>query len=275
MVFGGGRNLEEASKAVYLPEAGGIGIFGVAYMNECVPATQTQPGIFRWDDLDTIAKRIAEIKEKCRWCVIVAHGGEEFASLPLPYTRERYLKYLELGADLVVGHHPHVPENYEILPNGKGIFYSLGNFIFDTDYQRVHLYTDTGVLLKLIFAEESWDFEAVGIQILRDSGRIAIAPLPDIFVNIPAEEYELLAPLSAQAFVTEERRTKCFTESERFMNCSEKEWEQYFFSAEPDGYYPGAHMDLGLVVPFARKAEEGQWQQSKLDKVKAYLLRQL
>ena len=275
MVFGGGRNPEEASKAVYLPEAGGIGMFGVAYMNECVPATQTQPGIFRWDDLDTIAKRIAEIKEKCRWCVIVAHGGEEFASLPLPYTRERYLKYLELGADLVVGHHPHVPENYEILPNGKGIFYSLGNFIFDTDYQRVHLYTDTGVLLKLIFTEESWDFETVGIQILRDSGRIAIAPLPDIFVNIPAEEYELLAPLSAQAFVTEERRTKCFTESERFMNCSEKEWEQYFFSTEPDGYYPGAHMDLGLVVPFARTAEDGQWQQSKLDKVKVYILRQL
>lgn len=274
-VFGGGWNLEEASKAVYLPEAGGIGMFGVAYMNECIPATQTQPGIFRWDDLDTITKRIAEIKEKCRWCIIVAHGGEEFASLPLPYTRERYLKYLELGADLVVGHHPHVPENYELLPNGKGIFYSLGNFIFDTDYQRVHLYTDTGVLLKLNFTSEAWDFQAVGIRILRDTGRIATAPLPDIFVNIPAEEYGLLAPLSAQAFVTEEMRTKCFTEPERFENASDAEWERYFSSDEPDGYCPGAHMDLGLVVPFAREAEKKLWQQSKLDKVKAYILRQL
>ena len=36
----------------------------------------------------------------------------------------------------------------------KIVFYSLGNFIFDTNYQRVHLYTDRGVLLKLIFTEE-------------------------------------------------------------------------------------------------------------------------
>ena len=33
-------------------EAGGIGIFGVSYMAECIPATATSPGIFRWDDMD-------------------------------------------------------------------------------------------------------------------------------------------------------------------------------------------------------------------------------
>ena len=41
------------------------------------------------------------------------------------------------------------PESYEVFEDGKMIFYSLGNFIFDTDYQRAHLYTDVGVLLKL------------------------------------------------------------------------------------------------------------------------------
>lgn len=45
---------------------------------------------------------------------------------------------------------------------GKAIFYSLGNFIFDTDYQRVHRYTDTSVLLKLSFTEDSFSFEAIG-----------------------------------------------------------------------------------------------------------------
>ena len=34
------------------------------------------------------------------------------------------------GADLIVGHHPHVVQNTDTL-NGKTIFYSLGNFIFD------------------------------------------------------------------------------------------------------------------------------------------------
>ena len=273
--IGAGLNEAEASEPVYLDEAGGIGMFCVAYQAECIPATATEPGIFRWDDMDYIAKRIAEIKSKCRWCIVVSHGGEEFTSLPSPYTRERYLKYLELGADVVVGPHPHVPENHELFDNGKAIFYSLGNFIFDTDYQRVHLYTDIGVLLKLQFTEEKMDFEAIGIQIVRGDERIDIAPLPDVFTDISAEEYELLAPLSAKAFVEEDRRKMIYLEPERFTDAPEEVWNGYFFSEEPDGYFKGAHMDFGILVPFSKKAEDGAWKQSRLEKVKEYILRQL
>ena len=275
MTFGAGLNEVEASEPVYLDEAGGIGMFGVSYMAECIPATATEPGIFRWDDMKYIAKRIAEVKSKCRWCIVVAHGGEEFTSLPSPYTRDRYLKFLELGADVVVGHHPHVPENYEILDNGKAIFYSLGNFIFDTNYQRVHLYTDLGVLLKLTFTEETMDFEAMGIQIVRGEERIVKADLPDVFTNIPAEEYELLAPLSAKAFVVEDMRKMIYLEPERFTNAPQDVWDGYFFSEEPDGFFEGAHMDFNIIVPFSEKAEEGLWKQSKLEQVKAYILCQL
>ena len=45
--FGAGLNEVEASEPVYLEEAGGIGMFGVSYMAECIPATATEPGIFR------------------------------------------------------------------------------------------------------------------------------------------------------------------------------------------------------------------------------------
>lgn len=273
--IGAGLNETEASQPVYLDEAGGIGMFCVSYMNECIPATATEPGIFRWDDLDAIKRRIDEIKAKCRWCIVVSHGGEEFTSLPSPYTRDRYLKFLELGADVVVGHHPHVPENYELFDDGKAIFYSLGNFIFDTNYQRVHLYTDVGVLLKLIFTEEKMDFEAMGIQIVRGDERIDTAPLPDVFTNIPAEEYALLAPLSAKAFVEEDRRKMIYLEPERFTDAPREVWDGYFFSTEPDGYFEGAHMDFNIIVPYSQKADEGAWKQSKLDKVKEYILRQL
>lgn len=275
MTFGAGLNEVEASEPVYLDEAGGIGMFGVSYMAECIPATATEPGIFRWDDMDYIAQRIAEVKSKCRWCVVVAHGGEEFTSLPSPYTRDRYLKFLELGADVVVGHHPHVPENYELFDDGKAIFYSLGNFIFDTDYQRVHLYTDLGVLLKLTFTEEKMDFEAIGIQIIRGDERIDVTALPEVFTNVPAEEYELLAPLSAKAFVEEDKRKMIYLEPKRFTDAPQEVWDGYFFSQEPDGYFQGAHMDFNIIVPFSRKAEEGLWKQSKLESVKEYILRQL
>lgn len=275
MTIGAGLNETEASEPIYLDEAGGIGMFGVAYMAECIPATATDPGIFRWDDMDLIAKRIAEIKARCRWCVVVSHGGEEFTSMPSPYTRDRYLKYLELGADVVVAHHPHVPENYETFDNGKAIFYSLGNFIFDTNYQRAHLYTDVGVLLKLIFTAEKLDFEAIGIRIVRSEERIEAAPLPDIFTDIRAEDYELLAPLAAKAFVAEDRRKMIYLEPERFTDAPEEVWNGYFFSSEPDGYFEGAHMDFSIIVPFAETAEEGAWKRCSLEKVKEYILRQL
>jgi poly-gamma-glutamate synthesis protein (capsule biosynthesis protein) len=205
---------------------------------------------------------------------VVAHGGEEFTAIPSPYTRDRYHAYLEMGADVVVSHHPHVPMNYELVGD-KAIFYSLGNFIFDTNYQRVHLYTDVGVLLKLIFTEEKVDFEAIGIRIVRGEERIDIAPLPDIFVNIPAEEYELLAPLAAKAFVEEDRRKMIYLEPERFTDAPQEVWDGYFFSEEPDGYFEGAHMDFHIIVPLAARAEEGAWKKSKLEQVKNYILRQL
>ena len=176
---------------------------------------------------------------------------------------------------MVVGHHPHVPENYELFENGKAIFYSLGNFIFDTDYQRVHLYTDLGVLLKLTFTEEAMDFEAMGIQILRGEERIVKAPLPEVFTNIPAEEYDLLASLSAKAFVAEDMRKMIYLEPERFREASAAVWNGYFFSEEPDGYVEGAHMDFGIIVPFSEKAEAGLWKKSRLEQVKQYILRQL
>ena len=275
LTIGAGLNEVEASEPIYLDEAGGIGMFGVAYMAECIPATATEPGIFRWDDMDYIKKRIDEVKAKCRWCVIVSHGGEEFTSMPSPYTRDRYLRFLELGADVVVAHHPHVPENYELFPDGKAIFYSLGNFIFDTNYQRAHLYTDVGVLLKLIFTPEKLDFEAMGIQIVRGPETIVEAPLPDIFTNIPAGEYALLSPLAAKAFVAEDARKMIYLEPERFTDAPQEVWDGYFFSTEPDGYFEGAHMDFNVIVPFSKTAEEGAWKYSKLDKVKAYILKQL
>ena len=271
MTIGAGMNEIEASEPVYINEAGGIGIFCVAYMTECVPATATEPGIFRWDDLEFIEKRICEIKKTCRWCVIVSHGGEEFTSLPSPYTRERYLKFLELGADVVVGHHPHVPENYELIDQ-KAIFYSLGNFIFDTDYQRAHRYTDHGVLVKLLFTENSLDFKAIGVRINRKDERIEYAELPEIFVNVSAEEYDRLSPLSAKALIWEEKKRMIYLEPDRFKHADETVWNDYFYSEEPEGYVEKAHMDFAYLAEHAKKADDGFWKESSLEKVKTYIL---
>ena len=270
--MGVGVDLEQASQPVYLEEAGGIGMFCVTYHKTNYPATAMTPGIFSWEEFDLIEKRIKQIKEKRRWCIVVAHGGEEFAPLPNPYVRDFYLKYLEMGADIVVGHHPHVPQNYELFEN-KAIFYSLGNFIFDTNYQRAHPNTELGVLLKLKLTEEKMDFEAMGIQILRGDERIVAAPLPAVFADVPAEEYERLSPLSVAAFIHEERKKMTFLQSHRFTDASEEVWNGYFYSSEPESFRHCSHNDFFTLIPIAEKAKEEQWRQSKLEDVKTYILK--
>ncbi len=50
---------------------------------------------------------------------------------------------------------------------------------------------------------------------------------------------------------------------------TEKNWIRY---RESEEYCEGAHMDYGFLRPVAEKAEDGTWQQSKLEKVKNYIL---
>lgn len=269
---GAGLDIEEASAPLYLDEAGGIGIIAVGYPPDCIGATEEKPGVFLWNYMERIEKRIKGIKEKCRWCIVISHGGEEFSALPNPYTRDRYLKYIEYGADIVVGHHPHVPENYEILEDGKkAIFYSLGNFIFDTNYQRAHAYTDIGLLLKLSMDEEKFSFEAIGAGLTRGEQRISLAPLPEIFTDVCAKEYETLIPLAAKAFVLEESRRKIFMDPDTFKAYTKEQWEAYF-KKQTEENLPHGVMNFDVVCPLAEQAESGKWRESKLEGVKEYIL---
>ncbi|MCD8288801.1 MAG: CapA family protein [Prevotella sp.] len=59
----------------------------------------------------------------------INHGGIEYLNYPLPEWRETYKKWIDLGADIVLASHPHVPQGQEYY-KGKLICYSLGNFCF-------------------------------------------------------------------------------------------------------------------------------------------------
>lgn len=249
---GAGMNDEEAARPVFFKEAGGVGLFSVGYRPGCKPAGPEKAGCLLWNDKETIQKNIDDIKKRCRWCVIIAHGGEEFTTLPSPYTRDRYLSYLEMGADIVVGHHPHVVNNYELLP-GKAVFYSIGNFIFDTDYCRSQEGTDRGILLKISFSEDGFTISYLGTKIDYDTESIEGAPAPEIFRDIPAEEYEKLLPWAAGKFIEATKRQQIYLDPERYGNYSEEDWERHF--TDPDRMYrmPGEILDYTVIYPLAEK----------------------
>ena len=272
--IGAGMNIDQARKPVIIDEAGGIGLFGVGYQRACRKADIDKPGCYSWSDLDAIQNTINEIKSKCRWCIVVAHAGEEFTPLPSPYTRERYHKYLEMGADIVVGHHPHVPMNYETVGD-KIIFYSLGNFIFDTDYQRSQFNTELGLIVKLNFTENEFSYEPMGLRIVRDEERVVKDELPRIFVDIQEEDYNLLSPLSAKMHIEATKRQMTYLKPEEFKDATEEKWKEHFSEELRTGRVPGETLDFFILCPLAEKAENGEWQKSKLEDIKQYILEQM
>lgn len=268
--FGVGENVEEASKPVYLEEAGGIGFIGIGYMPVCIRATEMAAGVFGWDELERISDQIKHVKSKCRWCVVVCHGGEEFSVLPAPYTRNLYLKYLELGADIVVGHHPHVPLNYELIED-KAIFYSLGNFIFDTDHQRAQANTENGILLKIMFKENSWSFKALGTRIVRGEEKIIAGELPGIFENIPEEEYNRLMPMAAKAFLSNERKKMQSRYPTVYINYTEEQWHKFYHDYTQAPRVKNYLRDLVVYENLSHQADVSDFEKSSLNGVKQYI----
>ena len=214
------------------------------------------------------------MKEKCRWCVVVCHGGEEFTTLPAPYTRNLYFKYLEFGADIVVSHHPHVPMNYERVGD-KIIFYSLGNFIFDTDYQRAQPNTDMSVLIKINFTEDSYSFDALGTKIIRGEEKIVAGPLPDIFTDIQEDEYNKLIPMGAKALLANERRKMCFMDANKYGNFTDDDWHDFFQDYKNGARIKNQLRDLALYEELAKQADNGLFETSELEKVKEYIVKQI
>lgn len=87
------------------------------------------------DDLNSVKQNIEIAKSKVDVLIVSLHSGEEYAEAPTQFQVEFSKAAIDAGADLVVGHHPHIVQKPEIY-NGKYIFYSLGNFIFDQAFSK-------------------------------------------------------------------------------------------------------------------------------------------
>ena len=178
-----------------------------------------------------------------------------------------------MGADIVVSHHPHVPMNYEKVGE-KIIFYSLGNFIFDTDYQRAQFNTEFGLLVKLNFTKDNYTWEAFGLRIDRETEHIVKEKLPRIFENVEEEEYKHLAPLAAKMLVAAYKRQQIYFKPE-YKDADEETWKENFFNPKRSGRVEGEGLDFQIMYPLAEKAAEGEWKKSKLERVKEYILEQM
>lgn len=92
--------------------------------------------------------------------IAYVHWGTEYTPLHNAYQQQLAHELIDAGIDAVVGHHPHVVQDIELYDE-KPIFYSLGNFIFDQYFSQA---VQEGLMLRLIFIENSIDYELIPIS---------------------------------------------------------------------------------------------------------------
>lgn len=133
---GAGYNLEDAS-AVSYQTIRGIKIATLGF-SDILPkdfralsnrsgVAPADPNLFFYD--------VAKAKKNADLVIVHMHWGKEYDSTYHPRQQDLGRSLIDAGADIVIGHHPHVLEPVEVYKHGV-IFYSLGNFISDQGWSR-------------------------------------------------------------------------------------------------------------------------------------------
>ncbi|HHE76617.1 MAG TPA: CapA family protein [Candidatus Parcubacteria bacterium] len=153
---GAGRNSEEANQPVFITKKG-IKFAFLAYNDSSVvpdfyEASNNRAGT-AFMRIERMKKAVEAAKKNADLVIVSMHSGIEYVSKP----NETQIKFahaaIDAGADLVIGHHPHVVQTMEKY-KGKYIFYSLGNFVFDQFWSQE---TREGLTIKVYFSKNGVD----------------------------------------------------------------------------------------------------------------------
>lgn len=119
-----------------------------------------------------VVTEIMRLRPLCYRVVVFPHWGDEYEHVANEAQIKAAHSFVDAGADLVIGAHPHVVQNVETY-RGKAIFYSLGNFMFDQDFSWA---TTHGLAVKVTFGETSTTYTLTPITIQNQEASKAIEP---------------------------------------------------------------------------------------------------
>jgi len=149
--IGAGRTEEEAfePKIVNIKNLK-VALLGMTeFASTWMKASETKPGLAMIDETK-MCQSLERVKGQADITVVSFHFGEEYKLEPNEYQKRIAEKALDCGANIVVGHHPHVSQ--PLVSNEKGyIAYSLGNFVFDQSFSSE---TMKGNILKVVIKDK-------------------------------------------------------------------------------------------------------------------------
>lgn len=147
--IGAGENITEAVKPAYFKINGKVISFIAATQIEgsvnpphTREATDTENGVFRCLDTTRLKAAVAEAKENSDYVICFIHWGTEKTDVIRDWQISASRDMADSGADLIIGAHPHVLQGIDYI-NGVPVFYSLGNYLFNSNTQDTCLVTLT------------------------------------------------------------------------------------------------------------------------------------
>jgi poly-gamma-glutamate synthesis protein (capsule biosynthesis protein) len=162
---GTGRNLDEARRPFIIERDGiKIAFFGYAHyvlVGGSAFALPDRAGVVPLDPF-IIREDIRRIRDEVDYVAVSFHWGIENSQDTHPAARAFAHDVIDAGADLILGHHPHVPRGIEVY-KGKVIVYSFGNLIFGHN----HTYWMDNYVTRMTLTPE----EIAKVEILPVAGR--------------------------------------------------------------------------------------------------------
>jgi len=119
-----------------------------------------------------VVQEIQKLRPSCYRVIIMPHWGDEYESVANEEQVALAHEFIDAGADLIIGAHPHVVQNVGEY-KGKAIFYSLGNFMFDQNFSWA---TQHGLAVKVTFGEAQTRFELTPISVIEEEAKVANGP---------------------------------------------------------------------------------------------------
>ncbi len=180
-----------ADRSTVVIDARGVKIAFLAY-NHIEPRyvhEQGSAGGPVWLEPEVVYDEVRRARDLADVMVVSFHWGTEYVPVPDTFQTEVARRTVEAGADLVLGHHPHVVGGVAFLDQGF-VAYSLGNFIFD---QPFSVETEQGLMLQALL-------DGAGLKQVRlvpvhiEAGQARVLPQPES-TSVLAEVFELAESL--------------------------------------------------------------------------------
>ena len=191
ILFAGmGKNIKEAFRPNEISIRNkSLNLISVSNIGEArLFATDTKPGVAPFQ-LNRLKKIIEEKENKDKIQMLSVHWGVEYSPEPTKEQIKQAHELINFGFNVVIGHHPHIPQGVEKYKNGI-ILYSLGNFLFGSRNQ----YLNHNIAVMLHFDNKELLFcEIIPIFGKFQDSEHLVRPLPYQEAEDFLHEYSILS----------------------------------------------------------------------------------